>query len=39
MGMDVDVNFIDEKAAAVHCLGSLCLFSTSLALNHLDKIL
>lgn len=26
VGMDVDVNFIDEKAAAVHALGNLCLF-------------
>ena len=28
-GMDVDVNFIDEKTSAVHALGSIALFCTT----------
>ena len=26
VGMDIDVNFLDEKSSAVHCLGHLCIF-------------
>jgi len=39
VGMDVDVNFIDEKAAAVHALGNLCLFCPSLLLPRLPEVL
>ncbi len=28
-GMDVDVNFIDEKTSAVHALGNIALFCTT----------
>ncbi len=39
VGMDVDVNFIDEKSSAVHCLGNICLFCPSLIINRLPEIL
>lgn len=39
VGMDVDVNFIDEKAAAVHALGNLFLFCPSLVLPRLQEAL
>mmetsp|Transcript_5131 Transcript_5131/g.3816 ORF Transcript_5131/g.3816 Transcript_5131/m.3816 type:complete len:109 (-) Transcript_5131:256-582(-) len=38
-GMDVLMDFIDEKASAVHALGYLCLFCPALALPHLHQIL
>lgn len=39
IGMDVDVNFIDEKSAAVHALGNLCVFCPSLVFARLPEIL
>lgn len=39
IGMDVDVNFIDEKSSAVHALGNLCLFCPGLIINRLPEIL
>jgi hypothetical protein len=39
VGMDVDVNFIDEKAAAVHALGNIGLFCSSLILPKLTEII
>jgi hypothetical protein len=38
-GMDVDVNFIDEKSSAVHALGNIALFCTSLILPRMEEIL
>ena len=37
--MDVDVNFIDEKAAAVHAVGNIALFCTSLILPRMQEVL
>ena len=37
--MDVDVSFLDEKSAAVHALGSLALFCSSLLLPRMQEIL
>lgn len=39
VGMDVDVNFIDEKSSAVHALGNIALFCTSLILTRMQEIL
>jgi importin-4 len=39
VGMDVDVNFIDEKSAAVHALGSIGLFCSGLILPRLKEII
>lgn len=39
VGMDVDVNFIDEKSSAVHALGNICLFCPTLILPRMDEIL
>ena len=39
VGMDVDVNFIDEKSAAVHALGNICLMCPSLILPRIQEIL
>ena len=38
-GMDVDVNFIDEKASAVHALGNITLFCSSLIIPRMQEIL
>ena len=38
VGMDFDVNFIDEKSAAVHALGNIGLFCSSLILPRLKEI-
>lgn len=35
VGMDVDVNFIDEKSAAVHSLGNIALFCSGIILPRL----
>jgi hypothetical protein len=37
--MDVDVNFIDEKSAAVHALGNICLMCPGLILPRIQEIL
>ena len=37
--MDVDVNFLDEKSAAVHSLGNLFLFCPTLLLPRLQEVL
>lgn len=39
VGMDVDVNFIDEKSAAVHALGNFALFCPGLIFPRLQEIL
>jgi hypothetical protein len=39
VGMDVDINFIDEKASAVHALGNLCLFCPSLVFPRMQEII
>jgi hypothetical protein len=36
--MNVDVNFIDEKSAAVHSLGNIALFCSGLILPRLKEI-
>lgn len=38
VGMNVDINFIDEKSAAVHALGNLGLFCSGLLLPRLKEI-
>lgn len=38
VGMNVDINFIDEKSAAVHALGNIGLFCGSLILPRLNEI-
>jgi len=37
--MDVDINFIDEKASAVHALGNIALFCSGLILPKMKEIL
>lgn len=37
--MDVDVNFIDEKSAAVHAIGTLCLYCPTLVIPRMEEIL
>jgi len=37
--LDIDVNFIDEKSSAVHCLGNMFMFAPSLLAPQLDEIL
>lgn len=39
VGMDVDVNFLDEKSSAVHALGNISLFCCSLVLPRMQEIL
>jgi len=39
VGMDIDVNFLDEKSSAVHCLGHLCLFAMPCLFDQLPKVL
>ena len=39
VGMDVDANFIDEKAAAVHALGNIGLFCSGLILPRLTEVI
>lgn len=38
VGMNVDVNFIDEKSAAVHALGNISLFCAGLILPRINEI-
>lgn len=38
VGMNVDVNFIDEKSAAVHALGNISLYCAGLILPRLKEI-
>jgi len=38
-GMDVYMDFIDEKSSAVHALGNLCLCCPGLALERMPEIL
>jgi hypothetical protein len=38
VGMNVDINFIDEKSAAVHALGNMGLFCAGLLLPRLKEI-
>lgn len=38
VGMNVDINFIDEKSAAVHALGNIGLFCAGLILPRLKEI-
>ena len=38
VGMDVDVNFIDEKSSAVHALGNIALFCSGPILPRLSEI-
>lgn len=37
--MDIDINFLDEKSSAVHCLGHLCLFAMPCLVDRLPDIL
>ena len=39
VGMDVDINFIDEKSAAVHALGNIALFCSGLIIPRMTEIL
>jgi hypothetical protein len=39
VGMNVDINFIDEKSAAVHALGNLGLFCSGLILLRMKEII
>lgn len=39
VGMDIDINFLDEKSAAIHCLGHLCLFAMPCLVDKLPQIL
>lgn len=39
MGVNVNVGFIDEKSAAVHCLGYICLHCFGLVQPRLKEIL
>ena len=39
VGMDVDVNFIDEKSSAVHALGNIALHCCGLLLPRMQEIL
>ena len=39
VGMDVDVNFIDEKSSAVHGLGNIALSCPGLILPRIQEIL
>ena len=39
VGMNVDVNFIDEKSAAVHALGNIALFCSGLILPRMKEII
>jgi hypothetical protein len=39
VGMDVDVNFIDEKSAAVHALGNIGLFCSGIILPRMTEIM
>jgi hypothetical protein len=39
VGMDVDVNFIDEKSSAVHALGNICLSCPTQVLPRMNEIL
>ena len=39
VGIDVDVNFIDEKSAAVHALGNISLFCLDLLMPRMEEIL
>jgi hypothetical protein len=39
VGMDIDINFLDEKASAVHALGHLCIFAMPCLMDQLPKIL
>lgn len=35
--INIDVNFLDEKSAAIHCLGNLALYCPKVMLPHLEK--
>ena len=39
LGVDVDVNFIDEKSAAVHAIGNICLNCTGKTMEKMEEIL
>jgi hypothetical protein len=39
VGFDLDNNFIDEKAAAIHALGNICLNCSSLVFPHMASII
>lgn len=39
VGFDIDTGFIDEKAAAIHALGNICLNCPSLVFPHLATII
>ena len=38
-GIDVDINFLDEKASAVHALGNIALNCASIILDRLPEVL
>jgi hypothetical protein len=38
VGINVDINFIDEKSAAVHALGNIALFCSGLILPRINEI-
>jgi hypothetical protein len=39
MGIDIDTNFIDEKAAAVGALGNLSLECSGLMAPHMERLM
>lgn len=39
MGVDIDTNFIDEKAAAVGALGNLSLNCSGLMAPHMERLM
>ncbi len=38
MGIDIDTNFIDEKAAAIHALGNIAMNCSGLMFPYLEKV-
>lgn len=39
VGMEIDINFIDEKSSAVHCIGHICVFAMASVYEHLPTIM
>ena len=39
VGLDLDSNFLDEKAAAIHALGNICLNCAGIMQPHMDRVM
>ena len=39
VGLDLDSNFLDEKAAAIHALGNICLNCSGIMQPHMDRVM